>query len=220
MLQLFRNAISDEEMVRLFRKLFEKAEAGDASAAKLIMNYKIGKPLPAPHPDSIDRDEWDHYQQDAMDDKEMAVVMNALPTRVGNDIARVSLPIMTAARVNELAVQLCEGIPAQVKRDAGFEARDEGHEEKSSPIPNGEMSVHDQPSTLQPSPATTDAGPSTLHPSRAPTGKRSTLHDPRQNNHPPFTVSHQPRELTGKKGRAKTVRRRPRSFGCCLWPRN
>src|SRR5947208_2550491 len=35
MLELFRNAISDEEMFRLVRKLFEKAEAGDTSAAKI-----------------------------------------------------------------------------------------------------------------------------------------------------------------------------------------
>src|SRR5580704_17367598 len=74
-------------------------------------SYKIGKPLPAPHPDSIDRDEWDHYQNDAMNDKEMAVVMNALPTRVGNDVARISLPIMTAARTRDLAMKLQEGCP-------------------------------------------------------------------------------------------------------------
>jgi len=163
MLDLFRNAISDQEMGRLFRKLFEKAEAGDVSAAKLIISYKIGKPLPAPHPDAIDRDEWDHYRKDAMNDKEMAVVMNALPTRVGNDVARVTLPIMTAARVNELAVQLCEGIPAQEKRDEEFGAKDDGHDEKSAPLPNGKMNVPDQLSTLYPSRTTTEK---TIHDSR------------------------------------------------------
>jgi hypothetical protein len=112
MLEVFRNAVSEEDMIRIVTKLVEKAAAGDASAAKIIVSYRIGKPLPAHHPDSIDRDEWDHYQKDAMDAKEMGIVMNALPTRVGNDIARISLPIMTAARTHDLAMQLREGCPA------------------------------------------------------------------------------------------------------------
>jgi len=37
--------------------------------------------------------------------------MSALPTHVGNDIARVSLPIMTAARTRDLAKQLLKGCP-------------------------------------------------------------------------------------------------------------
>ena len=59
MLEMFRNAISEDEMFQLCRMLFMKAVGGDISAAKIILSYKIGKPLPAPHPDSIDRDEWD-----------------------------------------------------------------------------------------------------------------------------------------------------------------
>src|SRR5262249_7628441 len=37
-----------------------KAADGDISAAKLILSYKLGKPAPAPNPDEIDRDEWEH----------------------------------------------------------------------------------------------------------------------------------------------------------------
>ena len=69
MLEIFRNAISEEAFVRVVLKLLEKAEAGDTSAAKIIVTYVVGKPLPAPHPDSIDRDEWDHFQQDAMNQR-------------------------------------------------------------------------------------------------------------------------------------------------------
>src|SRR5438477_338820 len=48
MLALFRDAITDDEMYRLCRVLFEKATSGDVSALKMIWQYKIGKPLPAP----------------------------------------------------------------------------------------------------------------------------------------------------------------------------
>ena len=94
-------------------KLLEKAEAGDTSAAKIIVTYVVGKPLPAPHPDSIDRDEWDHFQKDAMNQKELAIVMNSLPTQVGNDVARDAAHHDRPAR--DLAKQLLKGCPG-VKR--------------------------------------------------------------------------------------------------------
>src|SRR5437660_5678044 len=62
MLALLRASISDEEMVALFRMLVEMALDKNVSAAKLLLSYKLGKPAPAPNPDQIDRDEWEHYQ--------------------------------------------------------------------------------------------------------------------------------------------------------------
>ena len=80
MLDLFRTCISDEDMVDLYRVLYDKAMQGDVSAAKLVLAYKIGKPAPCPDPDAIDRDEWDHYQQDAIEPQEMKQVLTSLPT--------------------------------------------------------------------------------------------------------------------------------------------
>ncbi len=147
MLEIFRNSISEEDFIRVVRKLLEKAEAGDTSAAKILVSYVVGKPLPAPHPDSIDRDEWDHYQNDAMKQRELAVVMNSLPTHVGNDVARVALPIMTDARTRDLAKQLLKGCPG-VKRGEksgarGEERGDGGAEsgEKIEPLSNPAMTV-------------------------------------------------------------------------------
>ena len=135
MLQAFRDNITEEEMLQICRMLYVKAVGGDISAAKIILSYKIGKPLPAPHPDSIDRDEWDHYQNDAIHEKEMKRVMTALPTQAGNDIVRVSLPIMTASRLNEFAAHLVESLPT--KMDEG-KAKKKGEKSGTSdPIANG-----------------------------------------------------------------------------------
>ena len=125
MLEVFRNAISEDEMLEICRMLFLKAVGGDISAAKVILSYKIGKPLPAPNPDSIDRDEWDHYQDDAIRNDEMKLVLSSLPTQAGNDIARVSLPIMTASRMNDFAAQLMDGLPPREHAEKG-----EGREER------------------------------------------------------------------------------------------
>jgi hypothetical protein len=91
MLQAFRDNITEEEMRQICRMLYVKAVGGDISAAKIILSHKIGKPLPAPHPDSIDRDEWDHSQNDAIREEEMKLALSSLPTRAGNYIVRVSL---------------------------------------------------------------------------------------------------------------------------------
>ena len=151
MLEVFRNAISEDEMLQICRMLFVKAVGGDVSAAKIILSYKMGKPLPAHHPDTIDRDEWDHYQQDAMDLKEMKTVLSGLPTRVGNDIARVSLPIMTAAWTTELATKLREGLNEESPKDQNVAGTSQAHDngqveteseelaDNSEPLPNGKL---------------------------------------------------------------------------------
>lgn len=143
MLELFRNSISDEEMHRLYRMLYTLAEAGDANATKLIFAYKIGKPLPAPNPDAIDRDEWEHYQQGAIESHEMKLVLNSLPASVGNDIARTALPIMTDARTRELAAQLHPG--CTVSEEATTEIVDTDEEPQyEAPISNGDRNTDDR----------------------------------------------------------------------------
>ena len=134
MLEVFRNSFSQEEMLQICRMLYVKAVSGDISAAKIILSYKIGKPLPAPHPDSIDRDEWDHYQNDSIREEEMKLVLSSLPTHSGNDIARVSLPNMTAARVNARASQLLDGLPSKKDEEGAMK---EEETEASEPLANG-----------------------------------------------------------------------------------
>jgi hypothetical protein len=82
-------------------------------ALKMIWQYKLGKPLPAPNPDMIDRDEWDHFQKDAMTLEEMKQVLGQLPSRIGNAIVSSALPSITSAISHTLAQQLLQGLPAE-----------------------------------------------------------------------------------------------------------
>src|SRR5439155_22551300 len=117
------------------RALVEKARAGDVSAAKLLLSYKLGKPLPAPNPDEIDRDEWEHFQRDTINLEEVQQVLGSLPARVGNDIARTALPIMTQARQEALASQLVEKMPNPRKATKTNGVADK-NAEKRAPLPN------------------------------------------------------------------------------------
>jgi hypothetical protein len=214
MLEIFRNTISEEDFIRVVRKLLEKAEAGDTSAAKILLSYVVGKPLAAPHPDSIDRDEWDHFQNDSMNQKELALVMNGLPTHVGNDMARVALPIMTDTRMRDLAKQLLKGCPGAKRGEkpgARGEERGEGGDERgeqTEPISNGELGEHLlDPTTLHTPPATTGkpiangelkaelTDPSTRHAPPTTPAERSTNHASRSTTQKPIS--------NGKKDKSK-----------------
>jgi hypothetical protein len=166
MLALLRASISDEEMVAIIRKLVEKACAGDVSAAKLIMSYKLGKPAAAPNPDEIDRDEWEHYQRDTIHLDEVQQVLGSLPARVGNDIARTALPIMALSQQEALASQIIKDQPAARKVTKNNEVAEQRAEEPA-PIPNGNSGDNQSPILRS----------------------RSTIHDPR----PAIHDSHDPR---------------------------
>lgn len=140
MLALLRASISDEEMVAIIRMLVEKARAGDVSAAKLIMGYQLGKPAPAPNPDEIDRNEWEHYQRDTIKLQEVQQVLASLPARVGNDIARTALPIMTQARKVELERQLVKDLPAGAK-PTKEKVVATALPQKTAPISNGDLAT-------------------------------------------------------------------------------
>jgi hypothetical protein len=162
MLALLRASISDEEMVAIFRMLVEKAVAKDVSAAKLVLSYKLGKPAPAPNPDQIDRDEWEHFQRDAINLDEVQQVLGSLPSKVGNDIARTALPIVTQAQKEALASRLVKNLPAAHKpaKESGVAIE---QPREAAPIPNGfsapcndavgaQSTIHAQPSTTNEAP--------------------------------------------------------------------
>jgi hypothetical protein len=143
MLAMFRNAITDEEMYQLCRVLFEKANKGDMAALKMVWQYKVGKPLPAPNPDMIERDEWNNYQTDAMTLDEMKQVLGRLPSYVGNAIASTTLPEIAKAFTRDLGKQLLRSMPGMKKESV--ESREEKDEEtqKNVTVPNGNLAAAD-----------------------------------------------------------------------------
>ena len=195
MLQAFRDNITEEEMLQICRMLFVKAVGGDISAAKIILSYKIGKPLPAPHPDSIDRDEWDHYQNDAIREEEMKTVMSSLPTQAGNDIVRVSLPIMTAGRMNDFATQLLDGSPPKAEKREKREEKGEKTNTKDRPLANGKS---DREHAEQGERTNTKGTPLA-------NGKKYTIHHSRSAPAEPLANGKSDREYEEKGERTKTM---------------
>jgi hypothetical protein len=60
-------AVSDDMIAAVVRKLAELAQAGDVAAIKLFLAYTVGKPAEAVNPDTLDADEYRVYQQEQVD---------------------------------------------------------------------------------------------------------------------------------------------------------
>jgi hypothetical protein len=184
MLEMFRNSITDEEMYGLCRVLYERAITGDMSALKMIWQYKLGKPLPAPHPDTIDRDEWDHFQKDAMTLDEMKQVLGQLPSRIGNSIVSAALPSITSAISHTLAQQLLQGLPAEyLGNQSTGPANNEPNPTAGSNgfLPAEPVSESPPPATLHTPPATHPSSGSNGYLPAEPAGESpspATLHTP------------------------------------------
>jgi hypothetical protein len=190
MLEMFRNSITDEEMYGLCRVLFERASGGDMGSLKMIWQYKLGKPLPAPNPDMIDRDEWDHFQKDAMTLDEMRKVLGQLPSRIGNAIVSAALPSIASTISHSLAQQLLQGLPAEYLGNQSA-----GHA-NNEPIPTAGSNgfLPGEPSRESPSPATLHT-PLATRPSSGSNGflpaePPSESPSPGTLNPPPATHSH------------------------------
>jgi hypothetical protein len=170
MLEMFRNAITDDEMFQLCRLLFEKARGGDLGALKMIWQYKIGKPMAAPNPDMIERDEWNNYQTDVMTLDEVKQVLAGLPSSVGNAVVSTTRPQLNKAFSNYLLDQLLQslnddpGVP-EGTREEHVESRKETKPESAETAgagSHGEFgpTASDTPAVVA-SPATRHTAPDT-----------------------------------------------------------
>ena len=61
----FLQRATPQDMKAIADKLFEQAKAGNVVAAKLVLQYTIGKPAPAVQPDNLDAEEWEHSKTTA-----------------------------------------------------------------------------------------------------------------------------------------------------------
>jgi hypothetical protein len=55
---LLLEIVGDEDLRGVLRKLVERAQAGDLAAARLVLDYLIGRPAEAVDPDRLDLEEW------------------------------------------------------------------------------------------------------------------------------------------------------------------
>jgi hypothetical protein len=58
-------AIAPDDVRAIMGKMIQLGRAGDTRAAKLVLAYGIGTPVPAANPDRLDLEEWNHFKETA-----------------------------------------------------------------------------------------------------------------------------------------------------------
>jgi len=115
--QALIKSISEEEIHRVGRKLLELSLEGNVPAAKLLFEYVIGKPLPAPEPDRLDVDEWEGFQETACMKVEAAALSNVGEPEFHLNFVRNARPIVTTLMQEQMAAVANETPEQRKKRE-------------------------------------------------------------------------------------------------------
>ncbi len=85
-------AVSEEKLIEIMMAMVELAIKGDVGAAKLVLQYAVGKPLAMAEPDRVEIEEWELHQKSAIHREEIDWVLNGAPIRTANVTTAVLTP--------------------------------------------------------------------------------------------------------------------------------
>jgi len=126
--------VTIEDFGRIVAAMKKKAEEGDVAAAKLILQYLLGRPTAAVDPDMLAVDEWQKLQQGSRPPREMTAVMNGVPAQVASDLTNVIWPCFLETNFYK---PFQNGLKAMDARDAKRAAKAAQKEASASAAPKG-----------------------------------------------------------------------------------
>lgn len=119
MIKAARQAVSLERVTAILEKLGQMAEEGDVAAAKVVLAYVIGKPMPINHPDLLDYEEFQLHKKCMTQPQETHTVLGSVPVEMGNLIVRAALPPLHDQALQVLGDKTQESLPASKKETPG-----------------------------------------------------------------------------------------------------
>jgi hypothetical protein len=93
MRQAVLRAVTPADIERVMAMLLQKANVGDVAAAKLVLQYAVGKPQTVAEPDRVEVDEWQLQRRLSVPGDEFFGAMNGVPTRLANVTASEYYPV-------------------------------------------------------------------------------------------------------------------------------
>jgi hypothetical protein len=91
MRQEFMKAVTAEDMAAIARALIDKAKEGDTAAARIVLQYTLGKPAETVDPDRLDEMEWQQWRREAQIGEWDRVCMG-MHVSLANHLARFAVP--------------------------------------------------------------------------------------------------------------------------------
>jgi hypothetical protein len=142
MRQALMDAVSEEDIAAISKKLVEQARQGDVAAARLVFSYVVGKPQPAEDPDRLDEKEWRQYVNETVREGEMEAVVGGMSATLACTIASNAVPGVQTQAAQTLRDELLA--PVEDEDD------DEEDEEDEAPAgPANDAARHERPPSKQ-----------------------------------------------------------------------
>jgi hypothetical protein len=142
------DSVSGDDVEAILGKMVELAKAGDVPAARLVLHYTLGRPVPSAHPDRLDRDEVEAFQANAMRQDAFSLVESTPVEPVLTAVRELS-----PARGDKFRDELLANILAQNAKDAAAAARatdsKRSKRTKSGPVSAGPTVAFAEAETLR-----------------------------------------------------------------------
>jgi hypothetical protein len=142
------DSVSGDDVEAILAKMVELAKAGDVPAARLVLMYTLGKPVPSAHPDRLDRDEVEAFQANAMRQDAFSLVESTPVEPVLMAVRELS-----PARGDRFKDGLLANVLAQNARDAADAAKPADSKRtkrpKSEPVSAGPTVAFAEAETLR-----------------------------------------------------------------------
>ncbi|MFO0964178.1 MAG: hypothetical protein U0793_01140 [Gemmataceae bacterium] len=93
--RLLLEAVTDEEIVAIGKKLVQLALEGNVAAARVLFTYVLPKGV---EPDRVNMDEWEGYRKEQRMEEEMRPIMKSMEPEFALDIVRMLRPAASAGK--------------------------------------------------------------------------------------------------------------------------
>ena len=87
--QAFSEAVSEDDLKTLAKRLLVQAHSGDVAAAKLVLAYAIGKPVDPVNPDTLDIEELQLFNQFPVSAPDFQRIINNVPVGFTCQLLRI-----------------------------------------------------------------------------------------------------------------------------------
>ena len=89
------DVLDEEALVAVTKAMIEQAKTGDVAAARLLLQYSLGKPAPAVQPDRMNIDEFQIIKDSAVPSVEMLnMLMNTTSAKVATMVSDILWPLI------------------------------------------------------------------------------------------------------------------------------
>jgi hypothetical protein len=104
--QALLDAVTADKMRRLVEALLERAMNGDNGAARLVLQYTLGKPAATVEPDRVDVDEYRLREEAAIPPGQWLPMLNQLPASTINDLTDRIQPFVERGTLEAFAAAM------------------------------------------------------------------------------------------------------------------